>query len=156
MRGWLRWALGSVGGFVTVLGLAATWRLLLPAVGGVGQPVEGWMFEGPALMTFGMLLLWTALSGGRPDSDTAVRGPGLLLRIGLAFLAIPVGVGIWLSVSGAPVAEFMWTVTAFSLGVPGIALTATGIALTAWRESRVVASGELREDGLDDTDGSWL
>lgn len=136
MKRWLRWVLGVSGTFVTLLGLAATWRLVLPMVGGAGQAVDGWMFEGPALMTFGILLLWTASAGGSADSDVAERGPAILLRLGLAFLATPFVAGAWSALSGAPLAEFAWVVTAFALGVPGIALTATGIALAAWRGSR--------------------
>lgn len=142
MNNWLRWVLAVVGVFVLLLGVAATWRLVLPMVGGAGQVVDGWMFEGPALMTFGMLLMWTAGSGGRGNARAAERGPAILLRIGLAFLAVPIVAGMWSALSGGQLADFAWVVTAFALGVPGIALTATGISLVAWRGSRKMEEAE--------------
>jgi hypothetical protein len=129
-----------VGSCVASLGLFATWNLVVPSEGEFGASVQGWMFEGPALVTFGLLLLWIARSAGEGERDPAARGPGLLLRIGLAFLVLPATVWVWSALSGGQLASYAWSLTAFALGVPGVALAATGAALLLWR--RVAGQGE--------------
>lgn len=93
------------------------------------------MFLGPGLVTLGVLLLWTARGGGS-DREREAAGPRLLLQLGLAFLAPVAAAWLWRTISGGELATYAWSVTAFTLGVPGAALGAAGAVLLAWRALR--------------------
>jgi len=121
MRTWIRWTTGFAGLLITGIGLVATWSVLSPGMEGAPPSFDGWMFEGPALVTFGLLLLWTVKSAGDSGAMLDRRAPVLLLR--------------------TEVATYAWTFTVFALGVPGVALALTGAALWLWRA--------LRERGTD-------
>ncbi len=129
----MRWVQTGVGACVTILGIVASWRVLAPDGGLRSSSVRGWMFLGPALVTFGVLLLWTARAGG---TEREARAPLVILQIGLAFLVPPAVAWIWLTIAGSQLAEFAWSLTAFTLGVPGAALAATGLILLWWRRGR--------------------
>ena len=128
----MRWIQGSLGAVLVLVGAAGSARVLAPDGGLRSSSVEGWMFVGPALVTFGILLLWTVRRSGAA-SDREARGPLLLLQIGLAFLVPPGAAWTWRAVSDSGLADYAWNVTAFTLGVPGLALAVTGAALLAWR-----------------------
>lgn len=136
MRSWIRWTTGIAGLLIVGIGLAATWRVLAPGAGLESAGVEGWMFEGPALITFGILLCWTAAAGGTGESSLEERAPRLLVHIGLSFLALPAATWAWHSVSPSAASSYAWSFAAFALGVPGVALTLTGAALWSWRRVR--------------------
>lgn len=141
MRTWIRWTTGFAGLLITGIGLVATWNVLSPGMEGAPPSFDGWMFEGPALVTFGLLLLWTVKSAGDSGAMLDRRAPVLLLQIGLSFLVLPAATWIWKTTSGTEVATYAWTFTVFALGVPGVALALTGAALWLWRA--------LRERGTD-------
>jgi hypothetical protein len=94
------------------------------------------MFEGPALITFGLLLMWTAGSNAEGESSLAGRGPALLMQIGLGFLALPVATWAWNVASESVASTYAWGFAAFALGVPGLALLLTGLALWLYRWMR--------------------
>ena len=131
----MHWVQGGLGAVLAGVGLVASARVLLPGGGPRSSSVEGWMFIGPALITFGLLLLWTVHHGGRGRENEA-GDPKLLLQIGLAFLVVPALVLAWRVTAGGGLAEYAWAVTAFTLGVPGVALAATGLILMVWRSVR--------------------
>ena len=138
MRPWIRWTTGLAGLAITGIGLLASWKVLEP---GTGPSLDGWMFEGPALVTFGLLLSWTATgmgSGGEGESLDG-RGPRLLIQIGLGFLALPALTWVWHQAAGSEAAYYAWTFASFALGVPGLALFLTGVALWTWRRLRASA-----------------
>ncbi|MDP2471669.1 MAG: hypothetical protein Q8W45_06625 [Candidatus Palauibacterales bacterium] len=138
MRPWIRWTTALSGVLICATGLVATWRVLTPAEGGAGFPgatLDGWMFEGPALVTFGLLLLWTA-GGGSDGASLYARAPRLLMQIGFAFLALPAATWAWNRFAPTMASYYAWTFAAFALGVPGAALALTGLALWMWRRSR--------------------
>lgn len=136
MRTWIRWTTGFAGLLITGIGLVATWNVLSPGMEGAPPRFDGWMFEGPALVTFGLLLLWTVKNAGGSGAILDRRGPVLLLQIGLSFLVLPAATWIWNTTSGTQVAAYAWTFTVFALGVPGVALALTGAALWLWRALR--------------------
>ena len=117
----------------TLIGLVATWRVLVPGSDLNAVTVDGWMFEGPALVTFGLLLMWTANADAQGDSSVEGRGPALLMQIGLGFLALPVMTWAWKTASESMASTYAWGFAAFALGVPGLALLSTGVALWLWR-----------------------
>ena len=125
-----RWIQGGLGAVLTGLGAVASWRVLLPDGGLRSSSIQGWMFMGPALVTVGVLILWTARAA---DAGRPWRGPLVLFQIGAAFLLLPAIAWTWRSVSGGGLAEHVWNVTSFTLGVPGAALSATGLILLVWR-----------------------
>lgn len=136
MRPWIRWTTGLAGLLLIAVGGLAMWKVLAPGSAEIVDAVEGWMFEGPALVTFGLLLLWTAGStrAGRGALDG--RGPRLLMQIGLGFVALPVATWAWHETSGTMASSYAWSFAAFALGVPGMALLLTGLALWLWRRVR--------------------
>lgn len=137
MRPWVRWTTGFVGLLITAVGIVATWNVLAPSVDELGEfALDGWMFEGPALVTFGLLLLWTAGQTDTGKGSLEGRGPLLMLQIGLVFLALPAATFAWDQLSGTMASSFAWTFSAFALGVPGVALALTGAALWLWRRLR--------------------
>jgi hypothetical protein len=121
---------------ITGLGLVATWRVLAPGTELAGATLDGWMFEGPAFVTFGLLLLWTAGGNGKGDTALEKRAPRLLMQIGLGFLALPAVTWAWNEASGTVASSYAWTFASFAFGVPGLALTLTGAALWLWRQIR--------------------
>lgn len=133
MRPWLRWTTILTGLLITGIGALATWKVLVPEAGLADAGVDGWMFEGPALITFGLLLTWTA---GARGSTLEGRGPALLVQIGLGFLALPVATWAWHQSAGTEASTYAWSFAAFALGVPGLALLLTGVALWLWRRIR--------------------
>lgn len=140
MRPWIRWMTITAGALITVIGGVATWRVLAPGAEPAGLAVEGWMFEGPALITFGLLLLWTAgLSDASGKLDA--RGPRLLMQIGLGFVTLPAATWAWNQAAGTTASSYAWTFAAFALGVPGAALLLTGVALWLWRRLRTRSTG---------------
>ena len=136
MRSWIRWTTGIAGALIVVIGVVATARVLSPGSGLESTGVEGWMFEGPALVTFGILLCWTSAAGRTGESSLEGRAPRLLVHIGLAFLALPAATWAWNSASANAASAYAWSFAAFALGVPGVALTLTGVALWSWRRLR--------------------
>jgi len=136
MRPRIRWITGIAGLLMTGIGLVATWRVLAQRMDGSGPILDGWMFEGPALVTFGLLLLWTA--GGTREVQASLdgRGPSLLMQVGLGFLALPAATWAWNEASGTEASAYAWTFAAFALGVPGLALALSGAALWLWRAVR--------------------
>lgn len=138
MRPWIRWTTGLAGLAITGIGLLATWKVLEP---GTGASLDGWMFEGPALVTFGLLLCWTATGMGTAGDGESLdrRGPRLLTQIGLGFLALPALTWVWHQAAGSEAAYYAWTFASFALGVPGLALFLTGVALWTWRRLRASA-----------------
>ena len=141
MRPWIRWTTGLAGLLITGIGLVATWSVLQPGATGVPAPLDGWMFEGPALVTFGVLLMWTAREAGSGKDGEGLdrRSPRLLTQVGLGFLALPALTWAWHTASGSEAAYYAWTFSAFALGVPGLALFLSGIALWGWRKVRTTA-----------------
>jgi hypothetical protein len=121
------------------IGLVTTWKVLFPRFDEMGATLEGWMFLGPALVTFGLLLLLTSGAAGNGGASMEGRGPRLLMHIGLAFLALPTLAWAWDRTSGTATSHYASTFTAFALGVPGIALALTGAALWLWRRVRMAA-----------------
>ena len=137
MRPWIRWMTALAGLLIAGIGLLATWTVLQPGATGATEPIDGWMFEGPALVTFGVLLVWTARAAVGGDGEALDRrSPRLLMQIGLGFLALPALTWAWHWASGSQAAYYAWTFSSFALGVPGLALFLTGIALWAWRRYR--------------------
>jgi hypothetical protein len=136
MRTWIRWTTGIAGVLIVAIGLVATGKVLSPGSGLESTGVEGWMFEGPALVTFGLLLCWTAAASRTGGSSLEERAPRLLVHIGLAFLALPAATWAWNSASPSAASAYAWSFAAFALGVPGAALTLTGAALWSWRRMR--------------------
>lgn len=132
----IRWTTGIAGLLITGIGLVATWKVLAPGFDEMGASLEGWMFEGPALVTFGLLLLWTSGAFGKGGIALEGRGPRLLMHIGVGFLALPILTWVWNAVSGTAASHYAWTSSAFALGVPGVALTLVGVALWLWRRVR--------------------
>lgn len=139
MRTWLRWITGLAGLSIVGIGLVATWRVLTPADGGSGFPgttLDGWMFEGPALITFGLLLTWIVIGNREGAAGLEERGPRLLVQIGLGFLALPAATWGWNEAAGTATSAYVWIFAAFTFGVPGVALTLTGAAIWSWRRLR--------------------
>lgn len=136
MRPWIRWTTGIAGLMITGIGLVATWRVLAPGTELTGATLDGWMFEGPAFVTFGLLLLATAGGNGKGDTALEKRAPRLLMQIGLGFLALPAVTWAWNEASGTVASSYAWTFASFAFGVPGLALTLTGAALWLWRQIR--------------------
>ena len=136
MRPWIRWTTGIAGLMITGIGLGATWKVLAPGTELTGATFDGWMFEGPALITFGLLLLWTAVGAGKGDASLEKRAPRLLIQIGLGFLVLPALTWAWNEASGTVASSYAWTFATFAFGVPGLALTLTGAALWLWRQIR--------------------
>lgn len=136
MRPWIRWTTRLAGLLTTLIGLVATWRVLVPGSDLNSVTVDGWMFEGPALVTFGLLLMWTAGAKDQGESSLAGRGPALLMQIGLGFLALPVATWAWNTSSESVASTYAWGFAAFALGVPGLALLLTGLALWLYRWTR--------------------
>ena len=136
MRSWIRWTTRLAGFLITAIGMLATWRVLAPGSELDVVAVDGWMFEGPALVTFGLLLMWTASANAQGESSLAGRGPALLMQIGLGFLALPVATWAWNTTSESVASTYAWGFAAFALGVPGLALLLTGMALWLWRWTR--------------------
>ena len=64
VRPWIRWTTRLAGLLLIGIGGLAMWKVLSPGSEYIVGAVDGWMFEGPALVTFGLLLLWTAGSAG--------------------------------------------------------------------------------------------
>ena len=136
MRPWIRWTTRLAGLLMTVIGMVATWRVLAPGSEQTAPTVDGWMFEGPALITFGLLLMWTAGSNAQGESSLAGRGPALLMQIGLGFLALPVATWAWNATSESVASTYAWGFASFALGVPGLALLLTGLGLWLYRWTR--------------------
>lgn len=136
MRPWIRWTTRLAGLLTTLIGVVATWRVLVPASDMDALTVDGWMFEGPALVTFGLLLMWTAGAKAQGESSLAGRGPALLMQIGLGFLALPIATWAWSTTSESVASTYAWGFAAFALGVPGLALLLTGLALWLYRWTR--------------------
>jgi hypothetical protein len=136
MRPWIRWTTILAGLLMTGIGGLAMWNVLAPGSERIVGAVDGWMFEGPALVTFGLLLLWTAGSTGTGRGALDRRGPQLLMQIGLGFIALPVATWAWNEASGTIASSYAWSFAAFALGVPGLALLLTGMALWLWRRMR--------------------
>jgi hypothetical protein len=136
MRPWIRWTTRLAGLLITGIGMVATWNVLTPGPGPAALTVEGWMFEGPALITFGLLLIWTVGGKGEGRSSLERRAPGLLMQIGLGFVALPAATWAWNHASGTAASSYAWTFAAFALGVPGVALLLTGVGLWLWRSLR--------------------
>jgi len=136
MRPWIRWTTGIAGLIITAIGLVATWKVLAPGTELTGPTLDGWMFEGPAFVTFGLLLLWTAGGTGKGDASLEKRAPRLLMQIGLGFLVLPAVTWAWNEASGTAASSYAWTFAAFAFGVPGVALALTGAALWLWRQVR--------------------
>lgn len=137
MRTWIRWIFGVTGLTLVSTGLVAMRRVLLPGLEGAAFGVEGWMFLGPALVTFGSLLCWTAAVRGPRSASLEARAPALLLQAGFGFLALPAAVWVWHSAAGTSASAYALTLTGFAFGVPGVALTLTGLVLWVWRRTRV-------------------
>jgi len=133
MDPWIRWTIRFTGLVITAIGLIAMWKVLAPESEPTVITVDGWMFVGPALVTFGLLLLWTAGSSAGDESSLEGRGPRLLLQIGLGFLALPAVTWAWNASSGTMASSYAWSFAAFAMGVPGLALLFTGAALWLWR-----------------------
>ena len=133
MRPWIRWTTRLAGLLITAIGIVATWRVLAPGSELTDVTIDGWMFEGPALVTFGLLLMWTAGGNAQGESSLDGRGPGVLMQIGLGFLALPAAMWAWHATSGTVASSYAWSFAAFALGVPGLALFFTGLALWLWR-----------------------
>jgi hypothetical protein len=112
------------------------WKVLSPGSEYIIGAVDGWMFEGPALVTFGLLLLWTSGSAGAGRGALDRRGPRLLMQMGLSFMALPAATWAWNEWSGTVASSYGWSFAAFALGVPGTALLLTGMALWMWRKLR--------------------
>lgn len=134
----MRWIQGGLGVVLTILGLVVSGRVLAPDGGLRSSSVEGWMFLGPALVTFGVLLLWTVRGRGGA-AEREARGPLLLLQIGLGFLVPPGVAFVWRATSDSGLADYVWNVTEFTLGVPGLALSGTGVILLLLRLVRRAA-----------------
>jgi hypothetical protein len=136
MRPWIRWITKLAGLLIIGIGGLATWKVLAPGSEPMVGAVDGWMFEGPALITFGLLLLWTTGStdAGRGALDR--RGPRLLMQIGLGFVTLPAATWAWNEAAGTTASSYAWSFAAFALGVPGLALLLTGLALWLWRRLR--------------------
>jgi hypothetical protein len=133
MRPWIQWTTGISGLVITGIGLFATWKVLAPGTELTSMTLDGWMFEGPALVTFGLLLLWTASGTGKGDVSLEKRAPRLLMQIGLWFLVLPGLTWAWNAASGSAASSYAWTFATFAFGVPGLALALTGAALWLWR-----------------------
>jgi hypothetical protein len=118
------------------IGATATWRVLAPGSELTTSTVEGWMFEGPALITFGLLLIWTAGESGEGESSLESRGPALLMQIGIGFMFLPAVAWAWNAAAGTMASSYAWSFAAFALGVPGFALLLTGAAVWSWRKVR--------------------
>ena len=136
MRLWIRWTTILAGLLIIGIGGLAMWKVLAPGSEQIVGAVDGWMFEGPALVTFGLLLLWTAGSTGAGRGALDRRGPRLLMQIGLGFVALPAATWAWNEASGTIASSYAWSFAAFALGVPGVALLLTGMALWLWRKLR--------------------
>lgn len=136
MRSWIRWTTLLAGLLVTAIGTLATWAVLAPGVEETGVAVDGWMFEGPALITFGLLLAWTAAVKDGAGGALDARAPRLLMQVGLCFVALPAATWAWHHTTGTAASSYAWTFAAFALGVPGTALLLTGAALWVWRRWR--------------------
>ena len=141
MRIWIRWFTGTAGLLITLIGLLATWQVLLPQGGARAGGVEGWMFLGPALVTFGLLLCWTAGLREPRAGNLEARAPGLMFQMGVGFLALPAATWFWYSRSGTAASAYAWSFAAFAFGVPGIALALTGAVLWMWRRRSGSARG---------------
>lgn len=133
MDPWIRWTTRFTGLVITAIGLIAMWKVLAPESEPTVATVDGWMFVGPALVTFGLLLLWTAGGSAGEKASLEGRGPRLLLQIGLGFLALPAATWAWNASSGTMASSYAWSFAAFAMGVPGLALLFTGAALWLWR-----------------------
>ncbi len=133
MAPWIRWTTRFAGLVIAGIGLIAMWKVLAPESEPTVVTVDGWMFVGPALITFGLLLLWTAGGDAGEESSLERRGPRLLLHIGLGFLALPAMTWAWNAISGTTASFYAWSFAAFAMGVPGLALLFTGAALWLWR-----------------------
>ncbi|MBT8478516.1 MAG: hypothetical protein KJO06_06335 [Gemmatimonadetes bacterium] len=136
MRPWIQWTLRLAGLLLTGTGLVATWQVLAPGSDLTTITVDGWMFEGPALITFGLLLMWAAGTSGEGESSLESRGPALLMQIGIGFMFLPAVAWVWNAAAGTMASSYAWSFAAFSLGVPGFALLLTGAALWSWRKVR--------------------
>jgi len=141
MRIFIRWITGTAGLLITLIGLLAMWRVLLPEGGVRAAGVEGWMFLGPALVTFGLLLCWTAGLREPRAGSLEARAPGLMFQVGLGFLALPAATWFWNSRSGTEASGYAWSFAAFAFGVPGVALALTGAVLWIWRKRSGSARG---------------
>ena len=136
MRPWIRWTTGIAGLMITGIGFVATWKVLAPGTELAAATLDGWMFEGPALVTFGLLLMWTAGGTGKGDTALEKRAPRLMMQIGLGFLVLPALTWAWNETSGTAASSYAWTFATFAFGVPGLALALTGAALWLWRQIR--------------------
>lgn len=136
MRTSNRWILGASGLLVTVIGVAAVRRVLLPESGlGPGR-MEGWMFLGPALVTLGLLLCWSAGTRGARARELNARAPRLFMQLGLGFLALPALTWLWDLIAPTAASSYAASFASYGLGVPGAALALTGGALWVWRSRR--------------------
>jgi len=133
---WIRWITGTAGLLITMIGFVTTWRVLLPEAGAALERIEGWMFLGPALVTFGLLLCWTAGLREPRAGSLEARAPALMFQVGLGFLALPVATGIWYSRAATASAAYAWSFSSFAFGVPGVALALTGAVLWVWRRRK--------------------
>jgi hypothetical protein len=122
-------------------GLVAMRRVLLPGLEGAAFGVEGWMFLGPALVTLGSVLCWTAAAGDPRSASIEARAPVLLLQVGLGFLALPAATWVWHSATGTSASTYALTFAGFAFGVPGVALMLIGLVLWMWRRMRVRGGG---------------
>ena len=137
MRTWIRWIFGITGLLLVGTGFLAMQRVLLPGLQEAAFGVEGWMFLGPALVTVGSLLCWTAVVRGSRSAALEARAPSLLLQVGMGFLALPAATWVWHLAAGTSASRYVLTFSAFAFGVPGTALTLTGLVLWTWRRTRL-------------------